>query len=56
MLSKKDFAVEVVMFRDVIFPQFINEFKVKIDNTKSNQAVNAVRLSLARTAIAGAST
>ena len=34
LLSKKDWAVELVVYRDVIFPQFINEFKVKIDNTK----------------------
>ena len=52
-MSKKDFSVEIVMFRNVIFPQFINEFRVKIDNTKCSQAVTAVRLSLARTVNAG---
>ena len=42
------------MVRDVIYPQCINEFKVKIDNTRYSSAVKVVRLSLVRTVFAGA--
>ena len=45
--------MSVVAYRDTVHPLFINEFQVKIDNTKCGQTVNAVRLSLARTVVAG---
>ena len=53
LLSKKDFNVSVIAYRDTVHPLFINEFQVKIDNTKCSQEVKAVRMSLARTVVAG---
>ena len=55
ILSKDNFTVQVVAYRDTIHPRFINEFKVKIDNRHCGQDVKVVRLSLARTVVAGSS-
>ena len=36
ILSSKEFSAQVVMYSNVIQPNFLNEFRIMIDNGKCN--------------------
>lgn len=48
MLSKKEFNVNVTLGTNMVAPLQVNDFKIRIDNTKVGQAVSNVRLALTR--------
>ena len=53
LVKKMDYNVEAKMLSNCLVPGFENHFQIKIDNSRHNSEVSAVRLALCRTVKAG---